>query len=260
MVGAISYVDAQGTGGKGLVISPKRVVFDNGQRIAEVLLANRGNNEERYRILLVNRAMNEQGQLTETKTPANGEFFADDYIRFSPRQVTLGPKETQKIRIMSRLSADSKEGEYRSHLMIQEIPAAKPAESASNVQNDTIGINVQAIFGVSIPMILRKGDLSAQASLSNPKIRTVDGKTFLDVTVNREGNKSILGTLNVFEKSQKIGILKNVAVYMSAPKRVVSIQLDPDHANLSGKALRITFGAEEKNEDAPQTELSFTAP
>ena len=48
---------------RGLVVSPKRVVFEKGQRLVEVILANRGDEKEVYRISLVNRKMLENGQL-----------------------------------------------------------------------------------------------------------------------------------------------------------------------------------------------------
>ncbi len=256
----LSFLPVQASA-KGLVISPKRVVFEKGQRIVEVILANRGDAQETYRISIVNKMMQENGQLADATTPAEGEFFAKDFLRYSPRQVVLGPKETQKVRLMSRLKSDAADGEYRSHLLVQEVPKAEDAQKADASKDGALGINVQAIFGISLPVIMRKGDLSARVSLSSPKIKKIGEDTYLEVAINRSGTKSILGSLNVFAEGEKIGILKTVAVYMSSPKRVVSIKLDPKRAkNLSGKTLRITLGAEETIEDAPETEFSFTVP
>lgn len=245
---------------RGIVVTPKRVVFGD-HKIVEVLIANRGTSEQKFRISIVNRAMQPNGQLIEIETPAENEFFAKDVLRYTPRQITLGPKETQKVRIMSRLGSDAADGEYRSHLLIQEIPEAKPAENAGAQGDGNLGVNVQAIFGVTIPVILRRGDLSAEVKLSTPKFVDVGGERHLQVTVNRSGTKSFLGTANVFADGQKVGTLKNVAVYMSTLSRVISIRLDAERAKqLSGKDIRVTFGAEEKNEDAPSAELSFKAP
>jgi len=245
---------------KGIVVSPKRVVMAGKERIVEVLLANRGNTEQKFRISVVNREMLENGQLQEATEPAENEFFAKGVVHYSPRQVILGPKEAQKVRIMSRLKSDAPDGEYRSHLLVQEIPAAAPAVNVGDQASGALGVNVTAVFGVTIPLILRKGELSADASLSSPQIINVDGEKHLQISVNRTGNKSILGTATVYDGVQKIGLLKNVAVYMSNPSRVISIQLDAERAkNLSGKTLRVTFGAEEDNEDAPNAELDFVA-
>lgn len=257
----LSFLPLSAHAQQGLIISPKRVVFEEGQRIIEVLLANRGNKEKKYRISVINRAMQPNGQLIEATEPAEGESFAKGFVRLSPRQTTLGPKQTQKIRIMSRLGASAQDGEYRSHLLVQEIPDASAAENAAGESDDGLGINVQAIFGISIPVILRKGELTAQTSLSNPKIVTTDGETYLQVRVNRTGGKSIIGTARVLSGVNQIGLLKNVAVYMSSPYRIVSIKLDPERAkNLSGKNLRIAYGAVEENEDAPDAELTFKVP
>lgn len=247
-------------GARGIVVTPKRVVFGD-QKIIEVLIANRGTSEQKFRISIVNRAMQPNGQLIEIETPAENEFFAKDVLRYSPRQIVLGPKETQKVRLMSRLGSDAADGEYRSHLLIQEIPQADPAENAGAESSGQLGVNVQAIFGVTIPVILRRGDLSAEVKLSTPKFVQLDGEKHLQVVVNRSGTKSFLGTANVFADGQKVGTLKNVAVYMSTLSRVISIRLDAERAkNLSGKDIRVTFGAEENNEDAPSAELRFKAP
>lgn len=258
-IGSTPAVYAQGA--KGLVITPKRVVFEEGQKIVEVLLANRGNSEEKFRISIVNKAMQENGQLSDATTPAQGELFFKGHLRYSPRQIVLGPKQTQKVRLMARLKSDAKDGEYRSHLLIQEIPKAAPPENVGGDKQGDLGVNVTAVFGISLPVIIRKGELSAEASLSTPKIEKIGDNTFLTVALNRSGTKSFIGTANVFADSQKVGILRNVAVYLSTPRRIISIKLDPERAkNLSGKNIRITFGAEDENEDAPSTELSFTAP
>ena len=40
---------------KGLIVSPERVVFETGQRVQELILANRGNTSAKYRISIINR-------------------------------------------------------------------------------------------------------------------------------------------------------------------------------------------------------------
>lgn len=251
-------VDAQDA--RGVVITPKRIVFERGDRILEVLLANRGDKEEKFRIELINKAMQENGQLVLTDTPAPGEHFASDVVRYSPRQIVLGPRETQKVRLMSRLKADSPDGEYRSHLLIQEIPPADDAAAANkSAPSKGIGVNVRAIFGITIPVILRKGALEASAKLSDPKIITFHDEPYVQVAIEREGTKSLFGTANVYAGDQKIATLKNIAVYLSTPRRVVQIKVGSEFAkSISGKPLRVTFGPEAGNEDAPETEITFT--
>ena len=244
---------------QGIIITPKRVTFNERDRTQEVLIANRGNEKTRYRISIVNRKMMPDGTLVAVEEETDGDRFANKVLRYGPRQVTLDPKGTQKIRLMSRVTSKSDDGEYRSHLLVQEIPDAKPAENAGNEAGGEVGINVTAIYGVTIPVIIRKGDLTQTAALKNPKITKVDGKTFLNVDIERTGNKSLFGTVKAFTGGDEIGILKNVAVYLSTTSRRVSLQLKPEYADtISGKPIRITFGAVESNEDAPDTEITFT--
>lgn len=230
---------------KGLIVSPERVVFETGQRIQELILANRGDTASKYRISIVNRKMDEWGNLSETTVPANNEFFADSYIRYAPKQITLAPRETQKIRLMSRLPQGADAGEYRSHILIQELPDAKPAQSVDGSDDGELGVNVTAIFGISLPIILRRGDLTMSASIKNPKIEKRDGQTFVNFELHREGNRSLFGTAKVLTDGKQIGILRNVATYLSTPLRNISVRIDPEHANnLSTKELQITFGPE----------------
>jgi P pilus assembly chaperone PapD len=246
---------------KGLLISPKRVVFEPGERVREVRLVNRGDETQKYRISIVNRKMQENGQLAPADEPGEGEYFADKVLRYGPKQVELGAKEAQTVRLMSRIKGDSADGEYRSHILIQEIPKAADAESATGAVDDGLGVNVQAIFGISIPVFFRKGDLTSSVSLSNPDIIKENDSTYVRFNIERSGNKSIFGTAKVFADGQEVAILKGIAVYLSAPYRTISVEVPEEYAQtLAGKKLRVTFSAVETEEDSPSAELSFNAP
>lgn len=243
---------------KGLLISPKRVVFEKGERVKEVRLLNRGDKEQKYRITIVNRRMKENGQLEPATEPAANEFFAKSIMRYGPRQVTLGPKEAQSIRLMSRLPANAKDGEYRSHVLIQEIPDADAATSVSTQNVSGLGVNIQAIYGISIPVFFRKGELIAETSLSNPRVVNEYESTFVKFDVNRTGNQSIFGTAQIFDGSKQIAILKGIAVYLSSPKRTVAVEIPEEYAKtLSGKTLRIKYGQVQEEENAPSAETSL---
>ncbi len=245
---------------RGLLVSPKRIVFVKGERLQELRLVNRGDETQKYRISVVNRAMQKNGQLAPADTPAENEFFADKILRYGPRQIDLGPKEAQTVRLMSRMTGNNPDGEYRSHILVQEIPKAKDAASVSEPAPGGLGVNVQAIFGISIPVFFRKGDLSAEVSLSNALITRQNNETYATFDINRSGNKSIFGTAKVFAGEQEIAILKGIAVYLSAPTRTISVKIPDEYAQtIAGKQLRITFGAVQDEEDSPPAETSFVA-
>lgn len=262
LISDIPKVSAQGVGG--LVVSPKRITFEGRGRTQEVILANRGNVKKRYRISLVNKKMLEDGKLQdldESAQPEGDEFFATDVLRYAPRQITLEAKETQKIKVLSRLSGNNPDGEYRSHLLFQEIPDENVAQNADiNLSEEELSIQIQTIFGVSIPVILRKGELNFDVQIADPKLRKDQDNHYVDFVVERSGNKSILGTAKVFADGEQIGILKGIAVYLSTPRRKVSIKLNSETiTDFVGKDIRIQFGEEEKGDNAPSAEIIFKA-
>ncbi len=245
-------------GGRGLIVSPERIVFEQGQRIQELILSNRGDQPSKYRISFINKRMTQWGNLETIDKKNADDLFADKYLQYAPKQVVLGPRETQKIRIMSRLPNKAEAGEYRSHLLIQEIPESAPAKSASDFSDSKLGVNITSIFGISLPVILRQGELNAEITLSSPKIERHEEGTFINFDINRTGNKSIFGTAKILTGGKEIGILRNVATYTSTPLRHLSVRIDPayDHT-LNGKEIEITFGAENKKHDTPSASLKF---
>jgi len=245
---------------RGLLISPKRIVFEKGDRLHELRLVNRGDSPQKYRISIVNRAMQKNGQLKPTDKPAANEFFAADILRYGPRQIELNPKEAQTVRLMSRITGNNPDGEYRSHILIQEIPKPKDAQSVKDAPADGLGLDIQAIFGISIPVFFRKGDLSAEVSLTGPKVKKYNEDTYVEFDINRSGNKSIFGTAKIFENGTQIAILKGIAVYLSASTRTIAVKIPNEYAKaITGKKLRIIFGAVQEEEDSPPAEVSFVA-
>src|SRR4051812_14773746 len=103
----------------GLMVIPSRVDLNEKNTSQEVRLINKGNEVTTYRISFQHLRMNKNGSYEEI-TSAGKENFADDVVRFSPKQVTLKPGEVQTIRLMFKKPADLADGEYRSHLLMKE--------------------------------------------------------------------------------------------------------------------------------------------
>lgn len=84
-----------------------------------------------------------------SKTEAKTALFASPYIDFSPRKITLKPKETQTIRLMLNKKAKfSNPTELRSHFYIHEknkVQEAKPKTKTKGLR-----IDIHAQYGVTI--------------------------------------------------------------------------------------------------------------
>ena len=166
---ALAASGAQAQRGPGdLLVAPTRVVFEGRQRTAEITLVNTAATAATYRITLVHLRMDEMGgtQEIEAGDTGPGELFADDLIRYSPRQVTLEPRMAQTVRLQLRLPADLAAGEYRSHLLFRAVPAVEPAATAPREPATGLSIQLTPVYGVAIPLIVRHGETSAKAALS----------------------------------------------------------------------------------------------
>ena len=110
-VAAFASVPVMAQGAGDLVVSPTRVVLEGRTRSAQLGLVNKGSTTATYRITVVNMHMDESGAIKEVAKPVDGQQFADDLFRYSPRQVTLEPGASQAIRLLLRKPKDLADGE-----------------------------------------------------------------------------------------------------------------------------------------------------
>ena len=199
-----------------LLIAPTRLVLD-GQRGGEVILSNTGNEPETYRVTLELRRMDENGNLEPVaEADANAtEKAALAMIRYAPRRVTLPPSQPQSIRISVRPGADLPDGEYRVHMAFAALPKVRPAAAAPADKAEGISINLIPIYGIVMPIIVRKGQLTVKAALANPHIvHSPTGDRFA-VDMTRSGTESVYGDLLVYPKGAKdpVFVARGIGVY-----------------------------------------------
>jgi len=239
--------------GPGLLVSPTYVVLDSRTRSQALLLSNRGVTPETYRITIINRLQKSDGQLVETDKPGEGEGFASAIVRYAPREVVLPPDKPQTVRLLLQLPANLPDGEYRSHILFQQIPTVKPTEDATTNVAPGISVTIRAVFGVTIPLIVRKGTLAANASLSDLHVvRLADDQPGLVLHLNRAGTRSLHGDLIAEVDGSPAGQLKNVNVFLSTPYRELMIPLSAK-GDLKGHRLSVKFAEDEAVPGAAST-------
>ncbi len=239
------FTEAQGD----LLITPRRVVFEGNNQREEITLANTGQDTASYSISFIQYYMNDDGSFEEVTDPKPGQIFADSYLRYFPRSVELAPGESQVVRMQVRRKPNMAEGEYRSHLYFRAVPDEKPlGENDLKVDSTSIGIKLTPIFGISIPIILRIGKLSASVTLSDLKMeKKADTPPRLSLVFNRSGNRSVYGDLNVYYISPEgeevsVGIVRGIAVYTPNTVRRFSLQLNiPEGVDISAGKLRVKY-------------------
>jgi hypothetical protein len=240
-----------------LLVTPTRIVFEGNTRLADVTLINTGDKPATYRIALVQRRMTELGGIEPADVAEPGELFATGLVRFSPSQIVLKPQECQTVRLQLRLPADLPAGEYRSHLQFSGVPdAIGPAADGTEVKTGGIGVKLRPIYGVSIAVIIRRGDLNAQLKLSDLKYTppAADQPALLSFSMNRTGTCSTYGDLVVSlktadGKSQIVGRMDGVAVYYPNPLRraIMRLTIPPGTVTAGASVLLGYFKQDDKN-------------
>jgi P pilus assembly chaperone PapD len=233
-----------------LMLHPTRIVFDKNARAAQIELINNGSAPASYRISLVNRRMSEAGQFEPAGQAQDGERFADEMLRYSPRQVTLQPGTAQTVRVMLRKPAELAEGEYRSHLQFDKLPEVEGAASIENQgKNATqIGVVLNALVGASVPVIVRHGATSASVTLGGLALQKDEaGRPQLALAFGREGSSSVYGDVSVTftpknGKVQTLGQVGGIAVYTPNRVRKATLPLQvPAGLSLAGGVLDVSY-------------------
>ncbi len=215
---AISFPNVYGSG---LLVTPTRVILDSKNHSAELMLINSGNETATYKIELIYYSMDETGQLKEiAPDPKKGELFAD-FIRFSPKRVTLKPKEQQVVRVTAKIPDTAKDAEYRAHIRFVYVPVETLNPQTSEKSPTGININLRFIFALGIPIFVNVGNVSANANIAVTDIK--DDSIILKIS--RRGNGSLYGDFFVYSDGKLVGSVKGISVYCPLLERTVEIDL-----------------------------------
>ena len=216
-----------------LLLYPKRIVFEGKKKSEIINLSNTGKDTVKYFISVVQSRMKEDGAFETIILPDSGQNFAGKYFRFFPRNVVLGPNEAQSVKIQLINTTGMEPGEYRSHIYFRSEPDKKPlGEVETPKDSSSITVNLVAIFGISIPIIIRVGESTTQVSLSDAKFEMKnDTIPSLNINFNRTGNMSVYGDISVDHislqgKVTRIAIAKGMALYTPNHKRHFNLLLD----------------------------------
>ena len=207
-----------------LLVAPTRIVLD-GRKGGEIILNNIGDEPATYRISVEFRRMTRDGDLVDVTTPSATDKAAEDMIVYAPRKVTLAPHEPQAIRIAARPSQGLADGEYRVHMLFRAIPPATPVVQADAEKPKGVQFKLTPIYGVTIPVIVRLGNLQASAGITNVQLEKKGDADAIGLDLTRTGSRSTYGEVRVMKAGFKdpIAIQKGVAVYTEIGQRHVSV-------------------------------------
>ncbi len=239
-------LNAQGN----LLITPKRLVFEGSKRTIDLNLANIGKDTAIYAVSFLQERMKEDGSFETITEPDPGQMFADRFVRFFPRSVTLGPGEAQVVKVQLIRTGELTEGEYRSHLYFRAVPKEDPLGEPEIRDTTTLTVRLTPIFGITIPVIIRSGNTTVSAKFTDLALEYVsDTIPRLKMKFNRTGNMSVYGDLTVDHispqgKVTRVGIANGIAVYTPNLVRNFALNLNPPKGtNLRSGTLRVIYSA-----------------
>jgi P pilus assembly chaperone PapD len=251
--------------GANLNISPKRITFDRNHRSGTVYIFNQGTGPGTFDISLIDRVMLPDGQimpLSEAQARPDTKAFADRLksaqaiLQVAPRRVTLNPGQGQtvRLRIIGAPADAGAGGELRTHLTIATLPprdAGVTAEAAAaNVTPNQLRFQINALLGLSIPAIVRMGDIDVRAAIENARVsqELLNGPTgprtpTLSLDLVRQGQTSLFGNFEVRvagdPHAPPLGLSRGVGVYTEIDRRAIRIPLT--RALAPGEHLEVTF-------------------
>jgi len=228
LTGFTQLVSAQGN----LLVAPIRVVFEGTKQKEDLNLTNIGQDTAVYLVSFIHYQMQMDGSFKQLDNVDSLTTRADKFLRIFPRKVVLPPGESQTIRMQFRKPAGMANGEYRSHLYFR-AEKEVTALGMSTAQADTtkMSVSITPVFGISIPVIIRNGNLEYKMSLSDVNLTAVnDTVSNVSFLINRKGDRSSYGNLRVefvpaSGKAFDVGLANGVGVYTDLESRRFNLSI-----------------------------------
>nr|HMT30454.1 molecular chaperone [Bacteroidia bacterium] len=158
------------------------------------------------------------------------------------------PNESQLLKVQLSKTDQLKPGEYRSHVYFRAERDDKPlGEIEAKVDSGSISVSLIPIFGITIPVIVRIGELSASVTISDVNVHKTDTAYAVGMMLHRTGSKSVYGNIkveyiSVDGKSIEVGRANGVSVYTPNTKRFFEIKLQNNPSlNLKQGKIRIQY-------------------
>ena len=217
-------------------VTLKRVIFEGSKRTEVIMVINNTEKPETYRLGWREMVMTQEKSLKAIK---DGEPLPPGYksaqgmVRFAPRRFTVPPKSSQQIRMMLRMPANLPDGEYRSHLWIKPEEEVRDLKRNQNpAETGRGGVSVKMLAGVTMPVIVRKGNLRATASIANMQAAESAGFVTVNYSLLREGDRSLYGDVdficNIGAGEFVLKETHGIAIYAETPQRDFKIRIEKD--------------------------------
>lgn len=225
-----------------LFITPTRLVFEGRDRAATVTFLNQKNESKTYRLFWRDKKQGPDGKFVNMVEGDDVPWSAQNLIRYSPRQVTVGPQESQVVRFALRKPKDLPEGEYRSHLVIEEQAPPK-IEGDEQIGGDSISLMLHMLYSYTMPVLVVHGDQKVAVKIRNFDTYRSSGPEWIaEALLENTGGTSSLGIVRLEwdgpEGTEVLAEGGSINIYL--PQRERKITLKYRRPNTPGR-LRLAY-------------------
>ena len=245
-------------------ITPRRVLLSARKRSEALFVFNQGATPITVDVSLVDNVMLPSGEivpLAEAKKRGGTALALAERVKsaregmiVAPSRLLLAPGKGRAVRVQAPAGPAEEPAEARTHLTITAVPPPSAGltaeEAAEAARRGELSFNIQTIFGISIPIIVRNGALSAKVSFGPMELAQEHDQgadrgyvPVLVVPINRSGTKSVYGNLEVRagkgKASEVIGLARGLGVYTELDQRIVRLPLS--RAPKPGEELSVTY-------------------
>lgn len=253
---------------QGLLVLPRRVIFEGTKRTQEVNLANSGMDTAKYSISIIEIRMNEDGTFDQVSDTTAGVASLNKNLRIFPRTVILGPNEAQTIKVHLTNTAKLTEGEYRSHIYIKALPKERPEGKQLKRMVTNLSLKLTPVFGLTVPVIARIGTYSGSISFSDVSFEMPNDSPRVNLVLNRTGSMSTYGNLSIDYVPEtgepvRLELVKGLAVYTPVKTRRLRVNLErKEKVDFTTGKLRITYNnlSGDRVVNTTQDDISLQAP
>lgn len=221
-----------------MLISPTRAILNDDLRSAELTLRNTSDGARTYRLGWQDKKVVDARGAYEPVEENEAFPSASGMVRFSPRQIIVGPGENQTVRLSYRPSADIEPGEYRSFLHLQVVSEESEPTSVMSMEDaGGEGVNFKLFMQMSfsIPVVVRHETSPPNVKITDVKVLPGEGESrrmALEVRIARQGESSSFGQVIVEAQETPqspvvlIGKRDELSIFPEMKERIVRVPLN----------------------------------
>lgn len=155
---------------------------ERGQAQGMITITNTSNAPSRVRVYAEPFTYNrDTGFQTLTNSSPNN---LTSYLQFSPREMTIKPGESRRVRLITRLAPNLPEGEYRAVVFNETLTESK----------DSAGNNVSLVARIGVTFYVRKGNLSPNLAVDSASFNPQQKQ--IQLLVRNSGKATALPSVN----------------------------------------------------------------